>query len=61
MLFKVQYIITRFIKKNFLVTMGVEPAMYVLNHNILAALPWFILLSQLLELNGETDSKLLRR
>ena len=39
MLFKVQYIITRFIKKNFLVAMGIEPATYVLNYNISVALP----------------------
>ena len=47
MLFKVQCIITR-LYKNFLVAMGVEPATYVLNHNISVVVQCFILLSQLL-------------
>ena len=55
MLFKVQYIISRLLKKN-LVAMGIGPATYVLNHIISVVLPYFILLSQLLELNGETNS-----
>ena len=45
MLFKVQDIITRLYIKNFLVAMGIEPATYVLNHNISVVLPCFILKS----------------
>ena len=48
MLIKVQYIITILYKKNFLDAMGIEPATYVLNHNISVVLPCFIPLSQLL-------------
>ena len=44
MLFKVQYIITRFIKK-LICRHGVEPAAYVLNYNISVVLPYFITLT----------------
>ena len=36
------------IKENFLVATGIEPATYLLNHNISVVLPRFITLSQLL-------------
>ena len=52
MLFKVQYIITIFIKKNFIVAMGIEPATYVLNHNISVVRPYFIG-----SVTAETDSQ----
>ena len=35
-------------KKNFLVAMGLQPGVYILNHNISVFLPCFITLSQLL-------------
>ena len=45
------------IKKYLLDAMGIEPATYVLNHNISVAFPCFIPLSQLLLFfNGETNS-----
>ena len=47
MLFRVQYIIPDY-KKKIIVAMEIEPATYVLNHNISVVLPCFITLNQLL-------------